>query len=88
MTQEQFTTIILQPEEGKYLTQVADVDIIDRVVAKRVALGACDSPSNWREISMEEGDEYNRLRKKAIEEGSPVTREGNALEDRVEKEQV
>lgn len=36
-------------------------------MATSVALGRNDSPSNWREITSEEADEYRRLRAEAEE---------------------
>lgn len=56
MTQSEFKTIILRPEEGYVLTQVADVDILDRELATTVAVGANDSPDNWREITVAEAE--------------------------------
>ena len=51
-----FTTITIEAEETCYLTQVADVDLKDRIVASKIALGKFDSPDNYKEISKEEGD--------------------------------
>lgn len=51
MKQQQFTTTILKADDGKYLTQSADVDISERIIAKEIAIGKNDVPANWREIS-------------------------------------
>lgn len=65
MKTEEYTTTVLTPEEGHLLTQVADVDIRERIVATSVALGRNDSVAGWREITEEEGEEYRRLRREA-----------------------
>lgn len=67
MKTEKFTTMILTPEEGKYLTQTAGVDIRERIISTSVALGRNDSAANWREITQAEADEYRRLRRVAAE---------------------
>lgn len=67
MVQESFTTIVLKSNEGCFLTQVEDVNIEKRIVATVVALGKYDAPENWREITKEEADEYNKQRQEAIE---------------------
>lgn len=56
MIQSTFTTRILTPEEGYYLTQVEEVEISQRIFSDKVFLGFNDSPSNWKEISAEEAD--------------------------------
>ena len=61
MKQTEFTTIILKADEGNYLTQAAqDIDIKDRVIGEEVALGANDSPDNWKEITTTEAEEFNK----------------------------
>ncbi len=74
MKAEQFTTIILESEEGYYLTQASDVDIKDRLVASVVALGKYDSVDNYKEITQEEGDaikaEQDKLFKEEANEGN------------------
>lgn len=68
MKQTSFTTIILTAGRGKYLTQASqDVDIKDRVIGKKVALGANDSPDNWCEISEADKEEFERQRTEAME---------------------
>ena len=54
MKQEEFTTTIIEPDEGKFLTQVADVAPEERIISDKIALGRNDSPANWREITSEE----------------------------------
>lgn len=68
MTLNNFTTVVITPDEGKFLTQKADVEIKDRVIATTVALGKDDSPDNWVEISKAQADEYKALKEKAREE--------------------
>lgn len=57
MTTQSYNTTVISAEGDSYLTQVADVDINERIVATRVALGKFSSPSDWKEISKEEGDQ-------------------------------
>lgn len=47
---------ILTPSEGYVLTQAAETDLENRIVTSRVILAANDSPSNWREITLEEAN--------------------------------
>lgn len=57
MKSNTFTTIILEADENCYLTQSDDsVELGDRIVAKRIALGKLDSAENYKEISKEDGD--------------------------------
>lgn len=67
MKTEEFTTTVLTPEEGHLLTQVADVDIRERIVATSVALGRNDTAAGWREITEAEGEAYRQERAAAIE---------------------
>lgn len=62
-----FTTIIIEAEENGYLTQISDdIDLKDRLVAKKIALGKHDSPDNWKEISREEGDDIKAEQEKLM----------------------
>lgn len=61
MITEEFKTIILKADEGKYLTQATDVDIKERIIATTIALGKFDKPENYKEISAEEAEEYKKL---------------------------
>lgn len=57
MITNSFTTIIIEAEGDNYLTQIDDsVEIKDRIVARKIALGKFDSADNYKEISKEEGD--------------------------------
>ncbi len=56
MTTNEYTSTILTAEEGKYLTQTADVELLDRIIATKVAVSANSSASDWKEITKEEGD--------------------------------
>lgn len=68
MKQTEFTTIILTAGRGKYLTQASqDVDIKDRIIGQKVAIGANDSPDNWCEISESDKEEFERQRAEAME---------------------
>lgn len=62
----------ISAEEGMYLTQSYDVDIMDRVIGKSVMLGKGCSSNEWKEITKEEADaiieEYELTAKKLIEE--------------------
>ncbi|MBR6746524.1 MAG: hypothetical protein IKL83_04015 [Muribaculaceae bacterium] len=67
MKSTEYTTIILTAEEGKYLTQMADVAIEERIVAQTIALGRNDSADNWREIDKAEADAYRKAQAEAEE---------------------
>ena len=67
MVQESFTTVVLKASDGFFLTQTEEVDIKERIIATVVALGKYDDPQNWREITKEEAEEYNRLKEEALE---------------------
>ncbi len=56
MKSNSFTTIIIEADDNCYLTQTADVELKDRMVASKIALGKFDSPENYKEITKEEGD--------------------------------
>ena len=68
MVSEEFKTIILKADEGKYLTNANDVDIKERLIATMIALGKYDKPENYKEISAEEAEEYKRLQEEIIKE--------------------
>lgn len=68
MQTENFTTTILKPEKGHYLTQSGDIDIRKRIIAETaVALGRNDSPENWIEIDEETANAYKEEQKAAFE---------------------
>ena len=62
------TPIVIVPDEGKFLTQAADVEILDRIIASTIVLGKNDTRSNWIEIDQAQADEYMALKEKEIEE--------------------
>lgn len=49
--------MLMTAEEGYYLTQVADVDLSERIVASKVALSKFSTIDDWKEITKEEGDQ-------------------------------
>lgn len=57
MTTENIQTMVMTAENGYYLTQVADVDLSERIVASKVALSKFSTIDDWKEISKEEGDQ-------------------------------
>lgn len=63
---ENFTTTVINAEEGNYLTQVADVDIKERLIVKTVALGRYDSADNWKEIPEHEAQRIIEEQKLAM----------------------
>ena len=46
----------LTPREGYYLTQTDLKDNEEVILSLSVTLGKNDSPDNWKEISIEEGE--------------------------------
>ena len=61
MKTESYTTIIIEAEPGFVLTQASsEVELRDRIVATRIALGKYDSPENYKEITQAEADEIKR----------------------------
>lgn len=50
MKQRQFTTTVLNADDGMVLTQSADVHISERVFASEVSIGENSSPADWMEI--------------------------------------
>jgi hypothetical protein len=67
-----YTMRVLQPEDGKYLTQAKDVDILERIItADKVYLAANAEVSDWIEISAAKAEVYEemkRLKEKEMEE--------------------
>ena len=67
MITEEYTTIIIKAEEGKYLTnRGTKIDIKDRIIAETIALGKYDSADNYKEISSTKAEEYRQLKEEAI----------------------
>ncbi len=54
MKQTEYSVQIIEAEEGKTLTQAADVTLQERVFSKKLYLAVNDSPDNWKEITDEE----------------------------------
>lgn len=52
------STSILVASDGYKLTQASDVDILQRLITKKVYLAVNDSADNWKEITDEEAEEY------------------------------
>lgn len=65
---ENYTTIILTAEEGHYLTQSFEVDLRDRIISTKVALGITSTQDDWKEISVQEGNQIIEDQKKLMEE--------------------
>lgn len=66
MVQEEFKTIIIKADNGKYLTNANNVDIKERIIATTIALGKYDKAENYIEIDAETADQY----KKELEEAN------------------
>ncbi len=56
MKTSNYTVNIIEPNEGFYLTHK---DNPGDTLSNKVFLAATDSPDNWMEISIEEGDKLN-----------------------------
>ncbi|MBD5113139.1 MAG: hypothetical protein HDT42_11515 [Ruminococcaceae bacterium] len=56
MTSETHNTIVLTAESGYVLTQSADVELSERIVATKVALSKYSTVDDWKEITTDEGD--------------------------------
>ena len=53
----QLSATFLEADENKYITQIDEtVELKDRIVATKLALGKYDSADNYKEITKEEGD--------------------------------
>ena len=66
MITSNYTVTILQPSDGYTLTQMADVDVKDRILSKKVYLASTDKPENWKEITDEEAESI-RLQREELE---------------------
>ena len=51
-----YTTRVIKPEEGFYLTQSEEVEVINRFFSKEIYLAVNDSPDNYTEITEEEAN--------------------------------
>ncbi len=71
MTQVEVAVVTLCPEEGRWLTQAGETDILQRVVTQgEVRLGRGDCAGNWREIEAGEAQallESQRMAREAAE---------------------
>lgn len=56
MKQQEYITRVITPEEGHFLTQAEDIDIMQRVFSKEIFLAITDSPANWKEITEDEAN--------------------------------
>lgn len=56
MKQQEYITRVITPEEGHFLTQAGDIDIMQRVFSKEIFLAVTDSPANWKEITEDEAN--------------------------------
>lgn len=69
MTIENNLSTILIAEGDNYLTQSAEVELAERLIATKVALSKFSTADDWKEISKAEGDqiiaEQNALRESA-----------------------
>ena len=54
MKETTYTTKVIVPEEGHYLTQAEEVKPNQRIFSKEIFLAVNDSPANWKEITEEE----------------------------------
>lgn len=75
------TPIVIVPDKGKFLTQAADVEILDRIIASTIVLGKNDTRSNWIEIDQAQADEYMALKEKAREERRKAEEEAHLTKE-------
>lgn len=68
MKQSNYTVTIIEPSEGYTLTQSNEVDVVDRILSKKVYLAITDSPSNWKEITDQEADAIRSEQERLAEE--------------------
>lgn len=59
---------VIEPSEGRYLTKRVKVEGEPIVLSEKVILSAKDSPENWVEIPIEEGDRLRAEEEKALNE--------------------
>lgn len=58
MKNSSVTVQIIEPDDGMWLTQAEDVEILARLFSKKVYLAVNDSEDNWREITQAEYEQY------------------------------
>lgn len=62
MITSNFTVRVLQPSEGKFLTQSESVSIENRIITDKVYLGVNASENDWVEITAEEVQKFEKER--------------------------
>ena len=71
MKTSNYTMRVLQAEDGKFLTQSKDVDIMERIITNdKIYLAANAEISDWIEISADKAEVYEemkRLKEKEME---------------------
>lgn len=78
MIQTEFKTIVVTAEPGMVLTQSADVELEDRILASQVAVGKGGSPQDWMEISQQEAD---KIKADQMAMNGPEQEDGCAVDD-------
>lgn len=68
MITKNFTVRVLEASEGYVLTQVEDVDVMNRILSDRVYLSVNDSEDNWKEITDAKAAEIEKERLEKEEE--------------------
>lgn len=68
MITKNFTVRVLEASEGYVLTQVEDVDVMNRILSDKVFLGVNDSEDNWKEITAAKAAEIEKERLEKEEE--------------------
>lgn len=68
MKQSTISIRVIEPREGFYLTKKNRKEGEEIVLSDKVVLSAIDSPDNWEEISIEEGDRLKALEIEKAEE--------------------
>ena len=57
---------VIEPSEGFYLTKRERNEGEEIILSKKVILSALDSPDNWVEIPIEEGERLRREEEKEL----------------------
>lgn len=66
MKNSSVTVQIIEPDDGMWLTQAEDVEILTRAFSKKVYLAVNDSQENWKEITQAEYEQYQAQVEAAI----------------------
>ena len=72
MKMSTYTTLIIEPDEGNWLTQASDVEIMERMFFKKIYLAINDDEGNWLEITDEEYQEYIYQQQQYLAEHPPI----------------